>query len=49
VVRQTGEHPHLAAVVQAAGGLEVQRRADQLIDELEGLDVLNDAIIRSCG
>jgi len=26
----------------------VHRGADQLVDELEGLDVLNDPVIRSC-
>src|SRR5205085_2873146 len=30
--------------VEAAGGLEVHRGADQLVDELEGLDVLDDAV-----
>ena len=29
---------------EAAGGLEVHRGSDQLVDELEGLDVLDDAV-----
>jgi hypothetical protein len=30
--------------VEAAGGLEVHRGADQLVDELERFDVLDDSV-----
>ena len=44
VLGKSGEDPDAAAAVEAAGGLEVHRGADQLVDELEGLDVLDDAV-----
>jgi len=49
VLGQLGEDPDAAAAVEAAGGLEVHGGADQLVDELEGFDVLDDPVIRSCG
>ena len=44
VLRETGEDPDAAAAVEAVSGLKVHRGADELIDELERLDVLNDAV-----
>jgi uncharacterized protein YndB with AHSA1/START domain len=35
VAGQRREHPHSAAAVQAARGLEVHRGAEQLIDDLK--------------
>lgn len=49
VFRQPREEPDAAAAIETASGLEVHGGADQLVDELERLDVLDDPVIRSCG
>jgi hypothetical protein len=49
VVRERRQYPDASATMKAAGGLEVQLAAEQLVDELERFLVLNDAVIRSCG
>jgi hypothetical protein len=48
VVRERGEHPDATATVEAAGGLEVQARSKELVDEPESLLVLDDPIVGSC-
>jgi hypothetical protein len=48
LLRESREHPHASAATQAAGSLEMQARAEQLVDELECLVVLDDPIIGSC-
>jgi hypothetical protein len=44
VLGQRGENPYAAPAVQAAGRLEVDRTAEQLVDEGERFVVLHDAV-----
>ena len=44
VLGKRREHPHPTAAGKAAGGLEVQLAAEQLVDELERLLVLHDPV-----
>ncbi len=44
VLGQRCEHPHAPAAVQAAGGLEVDRAAQELVDEPERFVVLHDPV-----
>jgi hypothetical protein len=49
MLRKRREHPHAAAAAETAGRLEVQARAEELVDELERFVVLDDPVIGSCG
>ena len=44
VIGQRRQHPHAAAAVQAAGCLEMDRAAEQLVDKRERLVVLHDPV-----
>jgi hypothetical protein len=44
VIGQRREHPYAAAAVQAAGRLEVDRTAEQLVDERKRFVVLHDPV-----
>src|SRR5262249_24450506 len=44
VLREAAEDPDASSAVEAAGRLEGHCRPDQLVDELEGLGVLDDSV-----